>query len=127
MKPGASKRIIAERKGRKAETLVIWWLRIQGYRIIGQRLKTPKGEIDIIAQRGNVIAFIEVKARANFTLGIQSISHYQIKRIIAAAQYWRSTRENLQNFTCRFDIVLVKPYLLIKHIKNAFDESARGL
>ncbi len=122
-----SKRQIAEKKGRKAEALVIWWLRFQGYKIISQREKTPKGEIDVIAQRGKVIAFIEVKARADFTLGIQSISRHQVKRIVAAARYWLSTHENLQNFTCRFDIVLVKPYLLIKHIKNAFDESARGL
>ena len=123
----ATGRQLAEQKGRKAEMLVVWWLRLQGYRILAQRQKTPKGEIDIIAKRGKSVAIIEVKARADFARGIQSISLYQIKRIIAAAQYWRSTVEMHENVTCRFDIVLVKPYLLIKHIKNAFDETGKAL
>ncbi len=122
-----SRRQIAEKKGRSAENLAIWWLRLQGYAIIARREKTPKGEIDIIARRGKTLVFIEVKARADFDRGVQSISRHQIRRIVAAAQYWRSTRRNEQNFTCRFDIVLVKPYLLIKHIKNAFDESGQAI
>ncbi len=123
----ANKRQIAEKKGRNAETLAVWWFRLHGYRIISRRAKTPKGEIDIIAQRGKTLVFIEVKARADYDRGIQSVSRHQIRRIIAAANYWRSTRENQQNLVCRFDIVLVKPYLLIKHIKNAFDETGRPL
>jgi len=102
-------------------------LRLKGYRIIARRVKTPKGEIDIIARRGLTLAFIEVKARADFDRAIQSISSYQIGRIIAASQYWRATCEIEQNVTCRFDIALVKPYLLMTHIKNAFDESGRAL
>lgn len=123
----ANKRQIAEKKGRKAEMLAVWWLRLHGYRIISQREKTPKGEIDIIAQRGKTLVFVEVKARADYDRGIQSVTPRQIRRIIAAAQYWRSIRENQQNYVCRFDIVLVKPYLLIKHIKNAFDETGRAI
>ncbi len=123
----SNKRQIAEKKGRKAETLAVWWLRLHGYRIISRREKNPKGEIDIIAARGKTLVFAEVKARADFERGIQSITPNQIRRIIAAARYWRSTRENQQNYTCRFDILLVKPYLLIKHIKNAFDETGRAV
>ena len=121
-----SKRQLAEKKGRRAEKLVVWWLRLHGYGIIAERQKTPKGEIDIIARRGKTLVFIEVKARADFERGIQAISRHQIRRIIAAAQYWLSTDKTTEIFTCRFDIVLVKPYLLIKHIKNAFDESGQG-
>ncbi len=123
----STKRQIAERKGRKAETLAVWWLRLHGYRIIARRQKTPKGEIDIIAERGKTLVFVEVKARADFEKGILSITPYQIHRIIAAAQYWRSIRKSSQNVVCRFDILLVKPYLLIKHIKNAFDETGKAV
>ncbi len=122
-----SKRQLAEKKGRKAENLAVWWLRLHGYRIIAQREKNPKGEIDIIAMRGKTLVFAEVKARADYQKGIEAITPHQIRRIIAAAQYWRSTRKNLQNHTCRFDILLVKPYLLIRHIKNAFDETGRAV
>ncbi|HFC04111.1 MAG TPA: YraN family protein [Rhizobiales bacterium] len=122
-----NKRQIAEKKGRKAENLAVWWFRLQGYRIIARREKTPKGEIDIIAVRGKTLVFVEVKARADFQRGIQAIAPYQIRRIIAAARYWRSTTKNQQNHVYRFDIVLVKPYLLIKHIKNAFDETGRAI
>ena len=120
-------RQIAEKKGRRAETLAVWWLRLKGYRIIARRVKTPKGEIDIIARRGLTLAFVEVKARADFDTAIQSISARQIGRIIAAAQYWRATSKFDQNVVCRFDIALVKPYLLMTHIENAFDESGRAL
>lgn len=121
------KRKLAEKKGRNAESLATWWLRLQGYKILARREKTPKGEIDIIACRGKTIVFIEVKARSSFTLGVQSITPRQIRRIISAAQYWLATRKNQQNYSCRFDIMLIKPYLLIKHIKNAFDETGRPL
>lgn len=127
MKQSSDRRQTAERKGRRAESLVVLVLRLKGYRIISRREKTPKGELDIIARRGRVLVFVEVKARRDFAEGIQSVSYRQIKRIIAAAQYWRGTRENYQNFVCRFDIILVKPYLLIKHVKNAFDESGRAV
>ena len=121
------KRQRAEQKGRRAENLAVWWLRLHGYRIIARREKTPKGEIDIIAARRKTIVFVEVKARSDFDKGVQSITPRQTHRIVAAAQYWRSIRDNQQNYDCRFDIVLVKPYLLVKHIKNAFDETGRTL
>jgi len=116
----------AEKKGKRAETLACWWLRLKGYQIIARRAKTPKGEIDIIARRGKTLVFIEVKARRNFDHGIQSVTPRQMRRIVAAVQYWCSSGKNRQNLTCRFDIVLVKPYLLIRHLENAFDERARG-
>jgi len=121
-----SKKRLAERKGRRAETLVILWLRLKGYRILGQRVKTPQGEIDIIAKRFKSLVFIEVKARKDFETGILSIKPRQIKRIISAANYWRSIKQNYNDFTCRFDIVIVNPYLSITHIKNAFDEAGNS-
>ena len=123
----ANKRQIAEKKGRRAETLAVWWLRLHGYSIVARRQNTPRGEIDIIAKRGKTLVFAEVKARADHERGILAVTPHQIRRIIAAAQYWRSAGKNRENFVCRFDILLVKPYLLIRHIKNAFDETGKAL
>ena len=121
-----SKKRQAERKGRWSENLVILWLRLKGYRILEKRIKTPKGEIDIIAKRFKSLIFIEVKARKNVETGLFSITPRQIKRIISAANYWRSVKHKYNDFTCRFDIVIVNPYLSITHIKNAFDEAGNS-
>jgi putative endonuclease len=61
------KKQTAEKFGRFAETLAAWSLRIKGFRIIARGFRTPVGEIDIIARRGGLLVFIEVKARRNIT------------------------------------------------------------
>ena len=54
----------AERRGRGAETLACWYLRLKGWRILARRARVPGGEVEIIARRGRPLAFVEVKARA---------------------------------------------------------------
>ena len=122
-----SNKIDAERKGRRAENIVAFLLRLKGYRILGQRVKTPKGEIDIIAKRFKSLVFIEVKARRDYETGVLSVTQRQAKRIISAANYWRSAQENYNDCACRFDIVIVNPYLSITHLKSAFDETGNVL
>ena len=58
-------RQLAEARGRRAETLAAWWLRLQGWRILAQRARVPGGEVDLVARRGRVLAFVEVKQRAH--------------------------------------------------------------
>jgi putative endonuclease len=127
MTSATDRRKQAEKNGRRAETLAQWWLRLKGFGIITQRVKTPKGEIDIIARRGRLVVFVEVKMRNDFDKAIEAVTGRQTKRIVAAAQYWRGQQKNLTDVDCRFDIILVKPYLLLKHIKNAFGESGRAV
>src|SRR5262245_55959447 len=52
-----------EKRGRDAEAAAALWLRLKGYRILDSRVKTPKGEIDLIASKGKMLIFVEVKAR----------------------------------------------------------------
>ncbi|MEM6834494.1 MAG: YraN family protein [Sphingomonadales bacterium] len=79
-----------ERKGRRAETLAAWYLRLKGYAIIEHRYKSPVGEIDLIARRGNTLVFVEVKARKTVDLALEAITPHQQTRILRAAHYFIS-------------------------------------
>ncbi|NNE22532.1 MAG: YraN family protein [Rhizobiales bacterium] len=113
----------AERFGHWAETAAAWLLRFKGYRIIARRARTPQGEIDLIAARGRVIAFVEVKARPSRDEALEAVTPRQAKRIVAAARAWLAGNGNGTERDCRFDIITVSPYLWPKHLANAFDEN----
>ena len=51
----------AERSGRRGERIAAWWLRLKGWRILAMRARTPVGEVDLVARRGHMLAFVEVK------------------------------------------------------------------
>lgn len=57
-----SGRFKAERRGRQAETIAGWWLRLKGYRIVGRRVRCARGEVDLVARRGRTVAFVEVSS-----------------------------------------------------------------
>ena len=119
-----SKREKAEKRGHFAEMIALMYLRLKGYRLLAQRFKTPQGEVDLIMRRRDVTAFIEVKARGSRDHGVEAVTTTQSRRISAAARFWMA-RDKIsnQNF-CRFDIVVVSPYLLPQHIENAFPGDA---
>jgi putative endonuclease len=60
-----NRRVAAEQRGRGAERIAAWWLRLRGWRILAQRARVPGGEVDLIARRGRIVAFVEVKARGS--------------------------------------------------------------
>ena len=111
----------SEEAGRTAERLALWYLRLKGWRLLAERYKCSSGEVDLIMRRGDVTAFIEVKARKTLDGAIEAVSPRQAKRISAAARHFllRDSKAALQS--CRFDIVAVSPYHWPKHIENAFD------
>ncbi len=102
-----------------AETLSAWFLRCKGYRILRQRYKTPLGEIDIIAQRGKVVAFIEVKRRALYEDAVISVTPRTQRRIVQAAQMFMAQHGGLQHCDLRFDVIAVWPFRL-RHLDNAW-------
>ncbi|MBH9538227.1 YraN family protein [Novosphingopyxis sp. YJ-S2-01] len=109
----------AEARGRRAETIAAWWLRLHGYRILSQRVRNPRGEIDIVARRGGVVAFVEVKARAS-TQGLDSaIDDYRFRRVAAAAEV-AIPHYCGERFDARFDIILVAPGRLPRHMRNVW-------
>jgi len=94
-------------------------LRLHGYRILARRFKTPLGEIDIIARRGNLIAFIEVKARQNLELAAHSIGKQQQSHIARAAELFMQRHSSLAQCQLRFDAMLIAPRRIPRHIRDA--------
>lgn len=108
------------RWGVLAENLCVWVLRLKGYRILAKRYKTRMGEIDIIARRWGKISFIEVKARPTQALGLECISAKQRERIYHAAQIFLSRMKKKDFNQLRFDVMVVVPWRLPYHLKNAW-------
>lgn len=108
------------RFGRWAETVCAWHLRLRGYRILARRFRTPLGEIDIIARRGRLVAFIEVKARRDLRLASESLSAHQRRRITRAAEIFLQKHESFQALDKRFDVMLVAPWRRPRHVIDAW-------
>lgn len=109
----------AETRGRSSETLAAWLLRLKLYRIVGRRVRTHAGEIDLVARSpGGVLCFIEVKARRDARSAIESVAPRQRARIERAASLFVAGKPNLARGGMRFDIITVAPYP--RHIKDAW-------
>lgn len=108
------------RLGLRAETAAAWLLRLKGYRILARRHRTPVGEIDLIARRGKLVAFVEVKARADAAAAAESLAPRQQARIVRAAEAYLQTRPDLAACDLRFDMVLVAPGRRPVHVANAW-------
>lgn len=113
------KRRQAERWGRKGETLAGWWLRCQGWRIVARRVKTPMGEVDLVARRGRIVAFIEVKTRATAAELDLAIDRHRLTRVAAAANAL-APRFARNGEDIRIDVLLLAPWRLPRHIANAW-------
>ena len=110
----------AERRGRLAELLCRWHLRLRGWRIVASHWRCPSGEIDILARRGRVLAIIEVKARRDFAIAAESVLPRQRRRITRAASAFLMTRPDLAMLTVRFDVMLVAPPRPPRHLPGAW-------
>jgi len=105
--PPSPERLRAERRGRFAEFLCRWHLRLRGWHIVARHWRCPSGEIDILARRGRVLAIIEVKSRRDMETAAESILPRQRRRIAHAASAFLMTRPDLAELTLRFDVMLV--------------------
>ncbi|MEI9996133.1 MAG: YraN family protein [Rhizomicrobium sp.] len=116
-----AKRQSAEKQGRSGEALAALLLRLKGYRILGRRVRTRAGEIDLVARspRG-VLCFVEVKARPDARAAVDSVAPRQRARIARAASLFVAGRPALARAALRFDIVTVSPRTLPRHIRDAW-------
>ncbi|HEU0284193.1 MAG TPA: YraN family protein [Sphingomicrobium sp.] len=109
----------AEKRGRGAETLACWWLRLHGWRILARRARVPGGEVDIIARRGKVLAFVEVKARATEESAAMSLDAWRLRRVIVAAERL-ALRFLRPGDDLRIDAVFIVPRRLPRHMPNVW-------
>jgi putative endonuclease len=122
-KPKNSFRKFNEAAGRRAEAIAALYLQAQLYRIVARRVKTPVGEIDLIARRGDVIAIVEVKSRSFSHQEADALLAVNRRRIVRAAQYWLTGKAALSGATLRFDVIFLAPFAWPRHIVSAFDAS----
>jgi putative endonuclease len=106
--------------GLVAEVLCILRLWLTGWRVLARRYKHPTGEVDIIATRAKVVAFIEVKARSSRRAAIESIHPAQQARIRRAAQSWLSRHPQFSGHESRFDVMLLTHWPWPHRLKNMF-------
>lgn len=116
-----TRRLAAEKRGRRSETLAALLLRLKFYRILGRRVRTKLGEIDLIARApSGVVCFIEVKARAQDAQSADALGPRQQARIARAAQLYLASRPGLATKGLRFDVISVIPGRLPRHLRDAW-------
>jgi putative endonuclease len=108
------------RKGIIAEWLALLFLCLHGYLPYRWRMRTPVGEIDLIMQRGNMLIFVEVKARHSVAEALRAVTPNNQQRVARAAQWLLASSPMLAQRNCRFDVVAIPWYLWPKHLRNAF-------
>lgn len=109
----------AEQRGRRAETLACWYLRLRGWRVLGRRLRVHGGEVDIVARRGRTLAFVEVKARSCERAAAMSLDHWRLRRVAAAAEQLTPRYARPGN-TVRIDAVFIVPQRWRRHLPNVW-------
>jgi putative endonuclease len=117
---GASDRRKALRRGHASEYLAALFLFFKGYRIVALRYRTKLGEIDIIARKGDLAVFVEVKARREEAAAVDAVSHLAQTRIRNASDLWLARQRDRSRLSQRYDIVAIVPGRWPKHLRDAF-------
>jgi putative endonuclease len=121
MSRGRSERGLRARlSGRRGEVVSALWLMAKGYRILGFRLKTPQGEIDLLAQKGGVLAVVEVKLRTSLDVALAAVSDRQRERMRRAGETLAARRPALAGAAIRLDLMALAPGRLPRHIPDAW-------
>lgn len=118
-----------KRLGALGEKAAAWTLRRSGYKIITRNYTCPAGELDIIARRGKLVVFVEVKTRASdfHAHPLENITRTKKRHIVRTARYFLKQKK-WDSAEYRFDVITVvwgpgrKPEK-IEHFEAAFDES----
>ncbi|MGH6955196.1 MAG: YraN family protein [Caulobacteraceae bacterium] len=106
--------------GRRGEVAAALWLMVKGYRILGFRLRTPHGEIDLLARKGGVLAVVEVKLRGTAEAALESVTWRQRQRLRRAAEAYAAARAPLKGAAIRLDLMALAPRRWPCHIRDAW-------
>ncbi|MBA4000988.1 YraN family protein [Brevundimonas sp.] len=115
----------AHKAGHAAEWLAAALLMAKGYQVLGFRLKSRAGEIDLLARRGQVLAVVEVKRRATLEQALTALSAPQKARLLAAGKAVAKNRPSLKTLSLRLDMVALAPGRFPRHVRGLSQESLR--
>jgi putative endonuclease len=110
----------ARLSGRRAEVVAALWLMAKGYRILGFRLATPLGEIDVLAQRGGMLIVVEVKSRTSLEAALEAVTYEQRARLRRAGAHIAAHRAGLRDAVVRLDLIALAPGRLPRHVPDAW-------
>jgi putative endonuclease len=105
----------------EAEFLARLWLRLSGWRILASSYAAQGGEIDLVARRGELVIFVEVKARSERDLALVAIDGTKVQRISKAARHWLIHHPSHQGCSFRGDAVLMVPWRWPERVSGAFE------
>ncbi|MCK8785251.1 YraN family protein [Roseomonas sp. NAR14] len=111
---------VAETRGRHAEARAAEALRRDGWRILGERVRTEAGEIDLVAERDGLLAFVEVKARPTLAGAAAALGARQRARLLGAAEIWLGANPGRGAAGVRFDVIVVATDGAVRRIADAF-------
>jgi putative endonuclease len=109
----------AEKRGRGAETLACWYLRLHGWRVLARRVRVRGGEVDIVARRGRMVAFVEVKARTTEAAAAFALDDYRLRRVATAARQL-APRFMRAGDDARIDVLFIVPRRWPRHLANVW-------
>lgn len=112
--------------GLAAEALACAAVERDGWTIVGRRLRTPAGEVDAVAEKAGMIAFLEVKSRASLAMAAAALSLSQRRRLLAAAEILLVANPGWGQAGVRFDVVLVDPAGQVRRIVDAFRDDGEA-
>ena len=106
----------AWRTGHRTELLAGLFLRLKGFRILARRFACHVGEIDIVAKRGRLVVFVEIKYRADPDIAAAAVTNRQWQRVTRTAEVFMPSRPGLASFDRRFDLLVFSRRKWPRHI-----------
>ena len=115
--PRSGRHLRSQSYGVEAETIAAWWLRLKGYTVLARRFRASGAEIDMIARRGKMLIFVEVKARPDLGDALAAVSAQKARQISRAARAWLSLHPAADGVSFRLDAVILSRAWLPKHVE----------
>jgi putative endonuclease len=107
-------------KGLAAEDVAVSFLHQKGFSILDRRFRSACGEVDIVAEKGNRLSFVEVKQRRSHAECAYAITQRQQQRICSAAEIWLQGNPAYDDREMTFDAILISPGKPPYHMQDAF-------